>query len=167
MNAASWLELAATATVAAIMPGPCVAAILLRAASNPREGLKTVAGLMLADLVLITAALGVLAGALVVTNQALAALRTGGVLLLAGMGVGLLLRGGAGRDAGPAPGGRIAAVATWSGSLAAGAALGLSSPFNIVFFGSVLPLHLDPAEIGPAQALAAACAVILGGGAAG
>lgn len=148
------------AAVNASLPGPCVVAI---AGSTMREGwggaARLCCGLILGDVVLITVALGSVAGLVAVSPLSLVAMKWGGIATLIGFAA-LAVRPRerkSGRETGPR-----------GGILAAGFALGVSSPFNLVFYLAVVPPALSAMIAGNGSTLgplscAAICVAALGG----
>lgn len=148
------------AAINASLPGPCVVAIAGRTLRfGWRGGAGICVGLILGDVVLIAVALGSVAGLIALSPTAFSALKWSGIAALVALAaLALRPRSGAGPDSGHLGG----------GVLAAGLALGVSSPYNLVFYLAVLPRAVEAfvartdAALQPAQCLAICLAALAG-----
>ena len=158
MEPVAWIALFAAASVNAAMPGPCMALTVSRSARGGlRSGLAVSLGVVLACLVLLLIAIGVMAGMVMISPQAYSLMRLAGCAVLLAMAAAMIFGGGAGRVPGPRQSDRGAA-----GCIAGGAIVGLSSPYNLIFLLALLPQYI-PADSLTVPAAAGIAAAVLAG----
>lgn len=124
-----------------LVPGPATLLVLAQAARGPGPALRSLAGIVLGDVVLIALAAAGVAGLVSAFPAVAWMLRVGGGLYVAALGVGLItaaVRGGDVADT---------AEATEAG-FRRGLALTLTNPKPILFFSAFFPLFI-PAGVAP------------------
>lgn len=128
----------AAALLVIIVPGPATLFVLSQARHSTRRAWSAVAGLVLGDVLLISAAAFGLAALLLRWPFLLLALRWGGAAYIAWLGLGLLLTrpGSAPRKEAPAGGFRRALLIT------------VSNPKPLLFFGAFFPLFIGAQATG-------------------
>ena len=148
METPALLLLFAASFVNAIAPGPVVVLTFGRAArSGLRAGTTVSLGVLLADLLLVALALGVALGAFALSASGFAAMKWLGIAVLFALALSCV------RAADRPPG---AAAPPVRRDGVAGLMLGLTSPYNLVFYLALLPQVLPgPPEAGAALAIAA------------
>lgn len=133
------------AAINSALPGPCVIAVAGRTLREGwRSGASLCLGVFLGDAILIGAALGSMAGLVALSPIWLEALRYGAIAVPIGFAC-LALR--------PRPTVPVPECRPRRRTLAAGMALGMSSPFNLVFYLAMLPHAIGSIALDPAQAL--------------
>lgn len=133
----------AASFVNAAAPGPCMLLTFGRTVrAGPGAGVAVSLGVLSADLVLVATAFGVAAGMVALTPGGLGAMKWIGVALLCGLAAYCLRVA----PAGPGLPGRDGA---------AGFTVGLTSPYNLVFYLALLP-QVMPTEPTAASTLAMA-----------
>ena len=154
MEVSALLILTTASAVNMALPGPGIVLTFTRAscAGLPVAGLVS-AGILLSSLILATAAAAILAGLMEVSQSALDTARWIGLAVILAIALRLVFTPAA-ADAGT-PG------AVRTGDLLSGFAVGLSSPFNLVFLLALLP-QFAPARL-DAQSAAAMIAAYLAG----
>lgn len=158
MTPTSLLAYSAALAIAAAIPGPGVVALVARSlGSGFRHGLALLAGLVLGDLVYLTAACFGLALLAEAFGEVFVLIRYGAAAYLAYLAWKLW------RSAGAAA--RIEAMAAEraSASFSAGFLVTLSNPKTIFFYLALLPTLLDLSSVGIPEygILAAATAIVL------
>ncbi|MFO1210064.1 MAG: LysE family transporter [Amaricoccus sp.] len=155
-----WWMLAALAGANAVnsaIPGPCVALTLARTGRGGLgSGLAVGAGILLADLCLIAVSFAVLLGLFQLSADLVSALRWPGAIVMIALGVRTLaaaLR----RDPLAVTG------ATVAGDAAAGFAVGLASPYNLVFFLALVPIYAPAERLTGPMAPVIVAALLAGG----
>ena len=148
METPALLLLFAASFVNAIVPGPVVVLTFGRAArSGLRAGTTVSLGVLLADLLLVALALGVALGAFALSASGFAAMKWLGIAVLFALALYCLRT--ADRPAAAAP-----PMRRRDG--VAGLMVGLTSPYNLVFYLALLPQVMPgPPEAGAALAIAA------------
>ena len=156
-----WWMLAALAGANAVnsaLPGPCVALTLARTGRGGLgSGLAVGTGILIADLCLIAVSFAVVLGLFQVSADLVSALRWPGAIVMIALGVRTLaaaLR----RDPSAATSGTTAA-----GDLAAGFAVGLASPYNLVFFLALVPIYAPADRLTGPMAPVIVAALLAGG----
>lgn len=147
------------AAINASIPGPCVVAIAGRTLRGGwRSGATLCCGLILGDVLLVVVALATAAGVVAVSPTAFATLKWGGIAaLLAVAALALRPR----KETAP---GR----SRLGGGIVAGFALGVSSPYNLIFYVTVVPSTVsamllgEGAELGALPCLAISLAALAG-----
>ena len=130
MGFAALAALFLASAINAGLPGPCVMLTAGRTAgSGWRAGAAVSLGVLVADALLVAVALVALVGAVKLSPSALVTMKWAGVIALVVLAVRSL------RPAGPAAPAARLSPRDW----AAGFAVGLSSPYNLVFFLALLP----------------------------
>lgn len=138
--------------VNAALPGPCMIATMGRTLQGGwRAGALVSLGLLTADTLLVAAAIAMLVGVLTLSPVAFVAMKWGGIAVLLGLAVQCLRP----------PRLRAAGSPTGRGCLLTGLTLGLSSPYNLVFYVALLPQVVTAAPSG--GFLLAIAAASLGG----
>ena len=143
------------ALVNAAIPGPVLLLVIARAGRRGAgAGLAVSLGATLAVAILLGVVWMVLLGAVQMAPQILATLKLAGIVLLVWLGLRMLHEAGV-----PHPG---HAPRLHLGNVAAGLALGLSSPFNLIFLLALLPQAVAPAALTVERAVLASALVLLG-----
>jgi threonine/homoserine/homoserine lactone efflux protein len=141
-------------TVNAALPGPCVLMTATRSAgSGWRAGAAITLGVLTADILLILGATAMMLGMLTLSASALGAMKWAGIAALVALAVRSL------RTSARVPAEKLSAR-----DGAAGLAVGLSSPYNLVFFLALLPQFL-PGGRPDLATVSAMVAALLGGAA--
>ena len=155
MELAILMPLFLVALINASVPGPVLLLVIARAARRGvGAGLAASLGATLAVALILSLVWIVLLGAVQLAPQVFAWLKLAGIVLLVWLGIRML------RDASvPHP---PRAPRRHLGDVGAGLALGLSSPFNLVFLLALLPQFVDPAALSVAQALSTSALILLG-----
>lgn len=135
-----WLDLTALFSAAAVnaaLPGPCtILTISTSVAAGRNGGVRVSIGILLANLVLVAAALAIIGGILSITPEMFRVLKWVGALLLLAIALRILsVEGRPCGDGRRAPTGRRSHVAN-------GLMAGISSPFNLAFMIALLPQFL-------------------------
>lgn len=145
--------------VKASIPGPVLLLVLARASQGGlTTGAAAALGATLAVGLLLALVAGVMLGALSLGAPAFAAMKLAGIAVLTILGIRMLATTTS-KPAGDA------AVAGNNGQVAgftAGLAVGLASPFNLIFFLALLPQFVDPASLTTNCLVLAAGLVLLG-----
>lgn len=150
--------LAGAAAANSAIPGPCLLIVSSRAATRGfGSGLRVTLGVAASDAVLLLAAWSLISGATTLSDDAAAILRVGGLFVMATIGVVMLC---------PRP--KMEGVSptfdqAMLGDVALGAALGLSSPLNLLFMFALLPQFVDIGDLKLTCVALASGAIILGG----
>ncbi len=141
MEAATLLPVMAATALNSAMPGPCMILIAARTAQGGgRSGLFASLGIAVAQLLYALVALALLTLALNLPEAVQTAIRLGGALVLLVLAMRMLAPA---RPAENKASGGLQA----HGDMAMGIAVGLSSPFNLVFMFSVLPQFVSGATL--------------------
>jgi threonine/homoserine/homoserine lactone efflux protein len=157
MPSGDLLLLAAASAVNAAMPGPCNLLTLSRsAAAGCAAGAAVTAGAIAATLILVSVSMMAALGALFISPTALEVLRWGGIFVLLWLAWRLLRP-----DTVVSPV-RTRRSASPFGDVASGLLVGLSSPFNLVFFIALMPQFLPETGLGAYTATASIGAVLAG-----
>ena len=147
------LALLVAALINALLPGPCALLIVGRTLRAGLAGGATVAaGAFLADVILILGALGLVAGAIALSPVLLAVMKWVGVAVLVAMAIRALPRRGPAREAARAR----------AGDVLAGFAVGLASPYNLIFYLALVPHAFAAGPNTTAGVMVAALAVLVG-----
>jgi threonine/homoserine/homoserine lactone efflux protein len=155
MDSHVWLTLFLAALINAAIPGPILLLVMARAAGGGlRSGLRTALGGALAVALLLAAVWALLFGAWQLGSGLVSALKITGIGVLTILGLRML-------RAIPSPGAPLPTRAAAS-DLGAGLAIGLFSPFNLVFFLVLLPQFATPATMTPVGIALASALVLLG-----
>ncbi|MFO1105833.1 MAG: LysE family transporter [Amaricoccus sp.] len=118
----------AAAFVNAILPGPCVILTFGRTVrAGVPAGLSVTAGILAGDLLLVTTAAAVTFGLVALAPAGFPVMKWIGIASLIGLAIHSLRTASRSAEAVPARDG------------AAGFVVGLSSPYNLVFYGALLP----------------------------
>jgi threonine/homoserine/homoserine lactone efflux protein len=157
MDSVFLLPLFAAATINAAIPGPAFLIVIARGARGGLAGGAGAAfGCLLAVGLLLALVTALMLGVLQLGEPAFVALKLAGIAVLAYLGVRMLRATALGAGAER----RHSAI----GDVGAGLVVGVSSPFNLVFFLALIPQFIDPAAL-TSEHLAFACAAILLGSA--
>jgi threonine/homoserine/homoserine lactone efflux protein len=153
MDPSALLFLMTASAINTALPGPGIILTFTRSSRGLAAGAAVSAGLLLSGLLLATAAVLILAGLMVISPDALAALRWIGFAVILWIALRLVLAPAAVAATGP---GQASA-----GDLLAGFAIGITSPFNLVFLLAILP-QFAPERLGVASAAALVTAYLAG-----
>lgn len=138
--------------VNAALPGPCMIATMGRTLRGGwRQGALVSLGVLAADTLLIAAAIAALVGVLRLSPAALTVMKWAGIAALLGLAVQCLRPTRLRAASGP----------TGGGCLLTGVTVGLSSPYNLVFFLALLPQIVT--EAAPRGFFLGLAAALLGG----
>lgn len=152
MDLTAYAALFLASAVNAALPGPCMLMTVGRTAGlGWRAGAAVTLGVLTADTLLVLGASAMMLGVLTLSTAAL------GVMKWAGIAALVVLAACSLRPAARVPADRLSAR-----DGAAGLAVGLSSPYNLVFFLALLPQFL-PADRPDLTAVAIMGAVLLAG----
>lgn len=152
MKADILLALFVASFVNAALPGPCMIATMGRTLRGGwRAGALVSLGVLAADTLLVAAAIAALLGVLSLSPAALTAMKWAGIAALLGLAVQCLR----------APKPRAAGGASGRGCVLTGVTVGLSSPYNLVFYLALMPQILTGAA--PPGFLLGVAAALLGG----
>ena len=139
MHLSTWLTFLAATIVVMIAPGPSVTLIIANSLRHGRRaGLENVAGFQLGFAVMIGLTLLGLASLIAAMGEWFVWVRLAGAAYLVWLGLKLILeRDGTEAPAPPRP--------PRGGFFAQGAAVELSNPKGLIFFGAFFPQFIDPA----------------------
>jgi threonine/homoserine/homoserine lactone efflux protein len=133
-----WIALGGIAAASAVnsaLPGPCIALTLARTArGGATAGICVTSGIIVANLVLVLSAFAVLHGALDLSGDAAPTLKWLGAAVMIAFALRILYVSSAEPELRPKTLGP-------SGDIAAGLVIGVSSPYNLVFYLALLPLY--------------------------
>jgi threonine/homoserine/homoserine lactone efflux protein len=155
MDSALLFPLFVAAAINSAIPGPVLLLVIARSAQRGlRAGLRAATGSLLAVGFLLAAVVLTMLGLLHLSEGAFVAMKIAGIGTLVVLGLRMLRapRAEARRDVAQAG----------SQDVMAGLAVGVSSPFNLIFFLALIPQVLDPATWSPGH-LALAGGVVLFG----
>ena len=145
------------ALVKAAIPGPVLLLVLARAAQGGLSvGAAAALGAILAVALLFALGAGTLVGVLSIGETAFAAMKLAGIATITIFGLRMLATTSSTLVGEAALGGNNGRVA----GFAAGLALGLTSPFNLIFFLALLPQFVDPTSL-TMNCLVLACGLAL------
>lgn len=157
MDVLTVFALAGAAAVNAAAPGPCILVIASRAATEGLgSGLRVTLGAALSVVLLLAAAWAMILGALTLSPSALEMMRLVGLAVLVALALAMLAIDPA-PSAGTPVGGRLRL-----GDATLGLALGITSPFHLVFIFALLPQFLDIRRLDAGSILVASAAVLVG-----
>lgn len=154
MEPSAYLILMTASAVNMALPGPAIILTFTRASCQGLSAAASVAmGLLLSSLTLALGAVLILAGLLELSQNALAAARWAGLAVMLWIALRLIFAPAmpTPNDLGPAR----------AGDLLAGFAIGITSPFNILFLLALLP-QFAPERIGAETAVAMIAAYVFG-----
>ncbi|MFO1143427.1 MAG: LysE family transporter [Amaricoccus sp.] len=156
-----WWMLAALAAANAVnsaLPGPCIALTLARTGRGGlASGLAVSAGILAANLCLIAVSFAVLLGLFQLSSDLVSALRWPGAIVMIALGVRTLATALRRDPSAAGPG------TTAGGNVAAGLAVGLSSPYNLVFFLALVPIYVPAERLTGPMAPVIVAALLAGG----
>jgi threonine/homoserine/homoserine lactone efflux protein len=142
-------------------PGPCVMVVFGRTASVGLNcGLRVAMGVVAGNAILLGGALLMIVGAIAASDTVFSALKWGGVIILLIMAVKIF------RGAGQTPDTAVLNPVNETSSVLTGIMLGLSSPYNLIFFLALLPQYLPLSGISVSGLVAIFVAVLAGASAA-
>ena len=149
MNIAHLLTFAAALTIAVASPGPGVAAVVARALSTGfRRTLPILGGLILGDIIYISAAIGGLAALATTFGEVFVVVRWLGAAYLVYLAIRLWRSRPDHLEAAERPRGSAVQV------FLAGLSITLGNPKVMVFYLALLPALIDLRTVGPAEYLA-------------
>ena len=149
--------LAGAAAANSAVPGPCILVTVTRAATRGiRSGLGVTLGILLSLVVLLAVAWSMVLGLSSLSGEAIEVLRVGGLLLLVGLALLMLRARPVAVRVDPAQRQRRL------GDCAIGVAVGLSSPFNLLFIFALLPQFVDVPRLDATALVLATTAVLIG-----
>jgi threonine/homoserine/homoserine lactone efflux protein len=157
MEWSAFFALVGASLASSAAPGPVILTVISRSVTHGQgSGLQVALGYVLAKAMLLGLAAAILGGVLSISDGMFDGVRLVGLLLLVGLAV-LMLRADP-LAAGLQPvQGRIRL-----GEVATGLALGVTSPYVLVFVVALLPQFLDLTQIDAAEWAMAAAAVLIG-----
>lgn len=162
MSLLAVLAVTLASVVNSAMPGPCVVLTLGRSArSGAMAGLLVTTGLAVANLLLCVVALAITQGLMILSPTALVWMKWIGVLALATTAA-YMMRARARPANAPTALRTGSTLAASASDVTAGLLVGLSSPFNLIFYLSLLPQFLPAHSLTAASALLISTAVLTG-----
>ncbi len=143
MDAYTFLLLLTASAINMALPGPGIILTFTRSSCRGfAAGARVSSGLLLASFILAAAALLIVAGLMEISPNALAAMRLVGVAVILWIALQLVLA--------PAAAPSRPTVQPRASDFLAGFALGVTSPFNLVFLLALVPQFVDLASATPA-----------------
>lgn len=140
-----------------MVPGPCLILTFGKSMSSGiRPGLGVLVGIIFAKLLLVLLTLMLIFGSLSVSDQAFEVLRWLGIVALCFLAMRMVRSSGSRVDH------QVPSETPRVGNVASGVLVGLSSPYNLIFFLGILPQFVNPERFDSLHSVYAIVAVLSG-----